>query len=98
LPTITGDCNTTVSIPTATDNCAGTVTATTTDSLSYSLPGTYTIHWNYNDGNGNIETQEQTVTVNSVSLPTLTSSQTFCVQQNATLNSIAITGQKYKMV
>lgn len=96
LPTITGDCNTTVSTPTATDNCAGTVTATTTDPLSYSLPGTYTIHWNYNDGNGNIETQEQTVTVNSVTLPTLTSPQIFCIQQNATLNSIAIIGQNIK--
>lgn len=98
LPTITGDCNTTATAtaPTATDNCAGTITATTSDPLSYSLPGTYTIHWNYNDGNGNIETQNQTVVVNPVTLPSATSAQTFCIQQNATLSSITITGQNIK--
>jgi gliding motility-associated-like protein len=36
------------------------------------------------------------VTVNSVTLPTLISPQIFCIQQNATLNSIAITGQNIK--
>lgn len=36
------------------------------------------------------------VTVNSVPLPTLTSPQNFCIQQNATLNSITITGQNIK--
>lgn len=96
LPTINGDCNTTITATTATDNCAGTITATTIDPLNYSLPGTYTIHWNYNDGNGNIETQNQTVEITSVLLPTLISPQFFCIQQNATLNSIAITGQNIK--
>lgn len=96
LPTITGDCTTTISKPTATDNCAATITATTSDPLNYSLPGTYTIHWNYNDGNGNSETQNQIVTINSVTLPNASSSQSFCFQQNATLNSISITGQNIK--
>ncbi|MEL1253784.1 T9SS type B sorting domain-containing protein [Flavobacterium sp. DGU38] len=36
------------------------------------------------------------VTINSVSPPTMTSPQIFCIQQNATLNSIAITGQNIK--
>ncbi|MTH15793.1 SBBP repeat-containing protein, partial [Flavobacterium sp. LC2016-01] len=54
LQTITGDCHTVVNtIPTATDVCAGAIIGTTTSPLSYSLPGTYTIVWNYNDGNGN---------------------------------------------
>lgn len=97
LPTITGNCHTQITtIPTATDNCAGAITATTTSPLSYSLPGTYTIVWNYDDGNGNLVTQNQTVIISSQPLPTTTSAQTFCIQQNATLNSITITGQNIK--
>lgn len=96
LPTITGDCNTSISTPTATDNCAGIINATTFDPLSYSLPGTYNINWTYNDGNGNIETQVQTITINPVALPIANSPQTFCIQQNATLNTIAISGSNIK--
>ena len=97
LPTITGDCQTQITtIPTATDACAGIITAITTSPLSYSLPGTYTIVWNYNDGNGNSVPQNQTVIINNQPLPTTTSPQTFCIQQNATLNSITITGQNRK--
>ncbi len=97
LPTITGDCHTTITtIPTATDACAGAITGTTTDPLSYSLPGTYTIVWNYNDGNGNTSTQNQTVTITSQPLPSANTPQTFCSIQNATLDNIAITGQNIK--
>ncbi|HEY0978750.1 MAG TPA: HYR domain-containing protein [Flavobacteriales bacterium] len=80
LPTITGECSATATAPTATDNCVGSVTGTTTDPLSYSVQGTYTITWTYDDGNGNTSTQDQTVIVDDVtapvadvaSLPTLT--------------------------
>jgi gliding motility-associated-like protein len=65
LPTITGDCNVTVTItPTATDNCSGNIVATTTNTLTYNLPGTYTIVWNYKDASNNTSTQNQTVVVN----------------------------------
>ncbi len=96
LPNIIGDCTTSITAPTALDNCAGTITATTSDPLSYSLPGTYTIHWNYNDGNGNMETQTQYVIINSVALPNVNSPQTFCIQQNATLSTIIISGTNIK--
>ncbi|MES2853838.1 MAG: hypothetical protein V4698_13080, partial [Bacteroidota bacterium] len=97
LPMVTGDCNTVITtIPTAMDNCSGTITATTSSAVSYSLPGTYTVVWNYNDGNGNTSTQNQTITINNQPLPTSTSPQTFCIQQNATLNEISITGQNIK--
>ena len=96
LPTINGDCTTVITVPTATDNCAGSINGTTTNPLSYSLPGNYTVTWSYNDGNGNIETQTQNVVISAVSLPTAASSQQFCIQQNATLNDIAITGQNIK--
>ncbi|RZJ56171.1 MAG: T9SS type B sorting domain-containing protein [Flavobacterium sp.] len=97
LPTITGDCNTIITtIPTATDACAGAIVGTTTNPLSYALPGTYTIIWDYNDGNGNISHQNQTVTITGQPLPTADPLQTFCVQQNATVNDIQITGQNIK--
>jgi gliding motility-associated-like protein len=95
LSDITGDCNTIITtIPTALDNCAGTITATTVDPLSYSTSGLYIIHWSYNDGNGNTSTQNQNVIISETALPTIvTSPQNFCIQQNATLSLINITGQ-----
>ena len=66
LPDITNFCSvlsSQITIPTATDFCAGTVTATTTSPLNYTAVGTYVITWNYNDGNGNTSSQNQTVKV-----------------------------------
>ena len=64
LPIITSQCSATVStIPTATDACSGVISATTTSPLEYSTLGTYTILWQYDDGHGNITTQNQTVEV-----------------------------------
>ena len=70
LPTITGECSATVTVvPKANDNCSGIITATTTDALTYSKEGTYTIHWKYTDANGNISTQNQIVVINDVTAP-----------------------------
>jgi gliding motility-associated-like protein len=96
LSTINGNCNTVVSIPNATDNCVGIINGTTTDPLNYPLPGNYTIQWSYNDGNGNIQTQNQNIVITAVALPTITTPQKFCIQQNATLNDILITGTSIK--
>jgi hypothetical protein len=64
LPTINVTAPATVTtVPTATDNCRGTVNATTTSPLTFTHSGTYTIVWNYNDGNGNTSVQNQTVVV-----------------------------------
>jgi uncharacterized delta-60 repeat protein len=70
LPTISSQCAVTVTAPTANDACEGTITGTTTDPLTYSTQGTYTITWTYNDGNGNSVTQQQTVVVSDVTNPT----------------------------
>ncbi|MBO3100275.1 LamG-like jellyroll fold domain-containing protein [Gelidibacter pelagius] len=72
LPAATGECSVTVVAPTATDNCSGNITGTTISPLTYSSQGTYTIVWTYNDGNGNISTQNQTVIVDDVTAPTAT--------------------------
>ncbi|MFC1895511.1 LamG-like jellyroll fold domain-containing protein, partial [Thermodesulfobacteriota bacterium] len=64
LPTATGQCSATISsAPTATDNCAGTVVGTTSDPLTYSEQGTYTVNWSYDDVNGNTSSGSATVTV-----------------------------------
>ena len=69
LPTITGECSATVSPPTASDNCEGSITATTTDPLSYAAQGTYTVSWTYDDGNGNSSQQTQTIIVDDMTAP-----------------------------
>ena len=71
LPNITGECSATATAPTTTDNCAGTITGTTTDPLTYSTQGTYTITWNFNDGNGNDINVNQNVIIEDVTNPTI---------------------------
>src|SRR5690606_42106857 len=75
LPTITKECAVTaadIPVPTANDNCTGTITATTPDALAYTEQGTYTINWTYNDGNGSTKTQKQIIGIDHVtaSVPT----------------------------
>ncbi|WP_233553748.1 HYR-like domain-containing protein [Algoriphagus lacus] len=69
LPVISGQCSVTVTAATANDACAGTLTGTTTDLLTYDAQGTYTITWTYDDGNGNTSTQTQTVIVDDTTAP-----------------------------
>ena len=54
--------------PTATDDCAGTVTGTTDDATTFTTPGTYTIEWAFDDGNGNTTRADQTIEVLEVTV------------------------------
>lgn len=64
LPDISGTGSVSVTvIPTATDNCIGSVNGATTDPLTYNQPGTYTITWSYSDGHGNNSSQQQKIIV-----------------------------------
>lgn len=69
LPDLSGECSVTATIPTAEDNCSGTITGTTADPLTYTTPGTYVINWIFDDGNGNITNATQNVTVTDVTAP-----------------------------
>ena len=70
LPEIMAECSTTVStIPTATDNCAGTILGTTNDPLTYTEQGFYLITWTYDDGNGNSIFQTQEVFIEDMTAP-----------------------------
>lgn len=94
LPDIKGDCKTGVSvIPTATDACAGNIIATTNSPLQYSIPGTYVVVWDYDDGNGNIAHQTQNVIISSPALPTANASQEFCATVYPTISNLQISGQ-----
>ena len=97
LPDITGNCQTTIStIPTATDNCAGNIIATTTSPLTYSQAGNYVITWSYNDGNGNTSTQTQNVIITGINAPTANSPQSFCLINQQKLSDIVINGTGIK--
>ncbi|MFL9829222.1 PKD-like domain-containing protein, partial [Flavobacterium sp. ST-87] len=69
LADVTGECTATATAPTTTDNCAGTITATTTDALTYTTQGTHVITWTFDDGNGNTQTATQNVIVKDVTKP-----------------------------
>jgi len=72
LPDAVGECEVTVTPPTATDDYLGAVTATTTSPLTYTAQGTYTIVWTYSD-KINTSVQEQTVIVKDITPPAFTS-------------------------
>ncbi|MEZ7507361.1 HYR domain-containing protein, partial [Flavobacterium sp. Arc2] len=71
LADVTGECTATAVAPTTTDSCAGTITGTTTDPLTYNTQGIYTITWSFNDGNGNTTTATQKITVKDVTAPVM---------------------------
>ncbi|MDG1777203.1 MAG: gliding motility-associated C-terminal domain-containing protein [Crocinitomicaceae bacterium] len=70
LPDITAECSvTSLTAPTATDNCAGSITGFHDAILPISFQGTTVVTWTYDDGNGNLETQVQEVIINDISAP-----------------------------
>ena len=69
LPILTADCEITITnFPTASDDCANTYTATTSNDLTYSEQGTYTITWEFENSS---VTQQQTVIVEDLTPPTV---------------------------
>jgi len=69
LADLTGECSVTAVAPATTDNCAGTITGTTADPLTYSTQGSYTITWTFDDGNGNSIDVDQNVLVADITPP-----------------------------
>ena len=87
LTDATGQCTATISsVPTATDNCGGTITGTTTDSLTSSTHGTTTVTWTFDDGNGNSSTQTQNIVVNDMTAP-VCATQDITIQLDGTGNA-----------
>lgn len=70
LPTINEECSySPTSIPTATDNCAGTLMGTADVTFPITTQGTTVVSWTYDDGHGNSATQTQNVVINDVTGP-----------------------------
>ncbi|XLS29360.1 gliding motility-associated C-terminal domain-containing protein [Flavobacteriaceae bacterium M23B6Z8] len=86
LPDISGECTVTATPPTATDNCSGTITATTTDDVSYATVGDYIITWTYDDGNGNSMQQTQNISVTDTTAPVPDNSTLPDISGECTLN------------
>jgi len=64
LPDVTGDCAvSSLTEPTATDNCAGAVTVTNDVILPITSQGTTVVTWSYEDAVGNVSTQTQDVII-----------------------------------
>jgi predicted outer membrane repeat protein len=66
LPNLTSECEITALAPTATDNCAGEITATTDALFPITAIGTTTVTWTFDDGNGNTSTQTQTIIITPI--------------------------------
>ncbi|WP_396185856.1 reprolysin-like metallopeptidase [Flavobacterium sp.] len=65
LPNVNAQCSATPVAPIATSNCYGTITGTTPTIFPITTQGTTVVTWTYNDGNGNIATQNQNVILNN---------------------------------
>lgn len=70
LSNVISECSvTSLTAPTATDNCTGTITGTHNATLPITVQGTTTVTWTYDDGNGNTSTQTQNVVIDDVTAP-----------------------------
>ncbi|MHC0442622.1 hypothetical protein, partial [Flavobacterium sp. 3-210] len=69
LADVTGECSVTPTAPTTTDNCAGTITGTTTTVFPITAQGTTVVTWTFDDGNGNTSTANQNVILDDVTAP-----------------------------
>lgn len=58
-----------VTVPSATDNCSGTVTVTHDATFPITAQGSTTITWTYTDANGNSTTQTQNVVIEDTTDP-----------------------------
>ena len=55
-----------LAVPTATDNCEGAITGTTTTTLPITTSGLTVVTWTYADSSGNTVTQTQNITLNVI--------------------------------
>ena len=75
LADVTAECSVdSLTAPTATDNCAGSITGTTTTAFPITAQGVTEVTWTYVDTEGNISTQTQNVVITDTTAPTFTTS------------------------
>ncbi|PBI83971.1 hypothetical protein BSF41_44040 [Flavobacterium sp. ACN2] len=69
LADVTAECSATPTVPTTTDNCAGTIAGTTATVFPITTQGTTVVTWSFDDGNGNVSTADQNVIIDDVTAP-----------------------------
>ncbi|ULC60696.1 T9SS type A sorting domain-containing protein [Flaviramulus sp. BrNp1-15] len=87
LAAVTVDCNGTLTAPTTTDNCAGTITGTTTGTLSFVEGSSTVITWTFDDGNGNTVDVDQTYNYDDTTAPVAPTLAAVTVDCNGTLTA-----------
>ncbi len=90
LPTIISNCSVaSLTAPTATNNCAGAggIVGITDTIFPITTQGNNTVVWKYNYGNGQVVTQNQTVTINSTTWDGATWSNGFPTNQAAIITA-----------
>jgi len=89
LPTVTQECSlNSLPIPEAFDNCDGFISATTQTSLPIYTQGTYIITWTYTDSSGNTTVQNQTVIIDDITPPLISSSPLLTISSECELSSL----------
>jgi hypothetical protein len=71
LTNVIAQCSVTLTAPTTTDACAGTITGTTTTPFPITTQGTTVVTWSFNDGNGQILTANQNVIIDDTVAPVI---------------------------
>lgn len=81
LPDVTGECSVaSITAPTATDDCSGTITGTPDVTFPITAQGTTVVTWTFDDGAGLTTTQTQNVIIDDVTPPTASNPVTLNVQ------------------
>ena len=89
LADVTAQCSvTSLTAPTATDNCAGTITGTTTTSFPITTQGTTVVTWTFDDGNGNTTTEDQNIIIDDTTAPVADASSLADVTAQCSVTSL----------
>jgi phage gp37-like protein len=89
LADVTAQCSvTSLTAPTATDNCAGSVTVTNNASLPITTQGTTVVTWTYTDENGNTTTQDQNIVIDDTTAPVADASSLADVTAQCSVTSL----------
>lgn len=85
LPDITDQCSvTSITAPTATNACSGTIIGTTNTIFPITAQGTTIVTWTYSYGNGNTVTQTQNVIIDDTVAPVIPTLSDLTAQCSAT--------------
>jgi hypothetical protein len=89
MPDVVSSCEVTLTPPTGTDNCGGTITATTETSFPITTVGITGVVWVFNDGNGNTSSVVQYVDIDGEVNTTVSILNDITLQANNTGSNVS---------